>query len=578
MKGRLLTLPATILAALLAGCLTAMYLTRDAGSSPKRPDKTSDAGPSPVNSDLLRTATRLTALAETTEEQDDAREALRLADHELDQAFASALRQAAEYKPPASGPLGQLTARVNQLKAIVAEGKERVAQLTKQVASADADQLELANAQLALAQDDLEDAQQDLSRQGGDPRAALQRALQEHDAIQHQSSPTMKGGPPSTDTLSEQLRAWLDLRSAGEQVFAAERQATSHAATVVAQHNQLEKQTDDEYTGQKDTVAGLRKLSEQRKTLAELDQRIQDSQQLARVYRDWGSLIQVRRRAVLHLVLSSVAIILTILFLAVLANIAVRRLFRQTEKKRVQQARIISAVGIQFVAAALILLVVFGAPNQLSTILGLATAGLTVVLRDFIVAFLGWFTLMGKNGIRVGDWVEINGVSGEVIEIGVLKTVLLESGNWTDTGHPTGRQVAFSNSFAMEGHYFNFSTAGQWLWDELEVTLPATGDPYQLAEDIGKLVERETAADSAQAAQDWERVTRRYGAHSFSAKPAVNLRPVAAGLQVAVRYITRAPQRYAIKSRLFQLIVELLHKPAGTGGGDPDPALAQNIT
>ena len=119
----------------------------------------------------------------------------------------------------------------------------------------------------------------------------------------------------------------------------------------------------------------------------------------------------------------------------------------------------------------------FGTPNQLSTIIGLATAGLTVVLKDFIVAFFGWFTLMGKNGIRVGDWVEINGVSGEVIEIGVLKTVLLELGNWTDTGHPTGRQVAFSNSFAMEGHYFNFSTAGQWLWDELEVTLPAGGDP-----------------------------------------------------------------------------------------------------
>ncbi len=126
---------------------------------------------------------------------------------------------------------------------------------------------------------------------------------------------------------------------------------------------------------------------------------------------------------------------------------------------------------------------------------------------------------MGKNGIRVGDWVEINGVSGEVIEIGLLKTVLLELGNWTDTGHPTGRQVAFSNSFAMEGHYFNFSTAGQWLWDELEVTLPAAGDPYLLAEEIRKLVEHETEADSAQAAQDWERVTRRYGAQAFPRNP-----------------------------------------------------------
>jgi len=214
------------------------------------------------------------------------------------------------------------------------------------------------------------------------------------------------------------------------------------------------------------------------------------------------------------------------------------------------------------VAVVLILLVVFGTPNQVSTIIGLATAGLTVVLRDFIVAFFGWFALMGKNGIRVGDWVEINGVSGEVIQIDLLKTVLLELGNWTDTGHPTGRQVAFSNSFAMDRHYFNFSTAGQWLWDELEVTLPAAGDPYLMAGEIRKLVERETETDSAQAAQDWERATSQYGARSFSAKPAVNLRPTVNGLEVVVRYITRAPQRYAMKSKLFQVIVDLLHKPA----------------
>jgi small-conductance mechanosensitive channel len=216
-----------------------------------------------------------------------------------------------------------------------------------------------------------------------------------------------------------------------------------------------------------------------------------------------------------------------------------------------------------------ILLVLFGPPSQVSTIIGLATAGLTVVLKDFIVAFFGWFALMGKNGIRVGDWVEINGVSGEVIDVGLLKTVLLESGNWSDTGHPTGRQVAFSNSFAMEGHYFNFSTTGQWLWDELQVTLPASGDPYLMAEEIRKVVERETESDSAQAALDWERVTSKLGARSFSAKPAVNLRPSINGLEVAVRYITRAPQRYSVKSKLFQVIVDLLHKPVAVS--EPRP-------
>jgi small-conductance mechanosensitive channel len=169
---------------------------------------------------------------------------------------------------------------------------------------------------------------------------------------------------------------------------------------------------------------------------------------------------------------------------------------------------------------------------------------------------------MGRNGIHVGDWVEIEGVGGEVIEIGLLRTVLLEMGNWTSTGHPTGRRVAFPNSFAIEGHYFNFSTAGQWLWDELQVTLPSAGDPYDVAEQIRRKIEDETEKEAGLAEQDWERVTRQYGVRPFSAKPAVDLRPSGAGLTLVVRYITRAPQRYEVKSRLFQSLVDLLHRPA----------------
>ena len=85
-------------------------------------------------------------------------------------------------------------------------------------------------------------------------------------------------------------------------------------------------------------------------------------------------------------------------------------------------------------------------------------AVLLVALKDFIVGFFGWLVLMGRNGIRLGDWVEINGVSGEVTELGMFHTVLLETGNWSDAGHPTGRRVTFTNSFAIERHYFNFWT------------------------------------------------------------------------------------------------------------------------
>ena len=565
---RLLTVPAAILVVLLLACLVAVYATRDSANRPAVPvSNTANGEFARVDTRLLATANQLAALAETGDEQNFAREALRLADHELDQAFATALRQAAAYRPPATGPLRDLAERVNQLKEQVAWDHRRVAQLAKQTDSKDTDLLDLANAQLALDQDELEEAQQDLARQGGDPHATLQQAREGHAAIENQSAQALKGARSSpTGTVVQQARAWFALGSTHRQLLDAQQEAGSRAAALAGQHDQLEKQTHPrDPDAEAETVESLNVLSDQRKTLAELDKRIQDCQELTGVYRSWSASIQTRRLALLNLLLTSLAKILAILLAAILATIAIRRSFHMADRHRLHQGQVIASVAVQFIALAFILLVIFGPPNQLSTIIGLATAGLTVVLGNFIVSFFGWFALMGKNGIRVGDWVEINGVGGEVIEIGLLKTVLLESGSLTDTGHPTGRQVAFANSFAMNGHYFNFSTAGQWLWDELEVTLPATGDAYLLAEEIRNLVERETEADFAQAAKDWERVTRRYGAHAFSAKPTVNLRPTGVnGVQVVVRYITHAPQQYAVKSKLFQAIVNLLHKPAGT--------------
>jgi small-conductance mechanosensitive channel len=554
-------LPAVALAILLAACLFTYYSTRDS-ASPAAPQKKSAAADQPlVDTSLLQTELKLAPLAATPDEQEQAHEAWRLADHELDLIFAAALRAAqaeAKTASPSSGPLRQLSDRIAKLTERIEADKRRVEALGKE----SSDDLALAQAQADLDQDELDDAQQDLVRQGGDKRAKLQRLLQEHEASEKVADQTVKFSTPgATGTMSEQLRNWLSLNEYKHQVQAAGQQAAAHSQTLLSQHNTLERQLPNQPEPAA-SVARLRQLSEQHKTLTGLDQRVQDTGQLATVYQSWSALVENRQRAVLHLMLRSLVAILGILLAAVLLNGAMRHAFRRTDRHRLHQLRVIARITLQVVALLLILLILFGPPTQLSTIIGLVTAGFTVVMKDFIVAFFGWFTLMGKNGISVGDWVEIEGVSGEVIEIGLLKTVLLELGNWTEAGHPTGRRVAFSNSFAMERHYFNFSTSNQWLWDELQFTLPPAGDPYQRAQQIREIVERETQADATEAATDWQRVTHQYGTREFSAGPAVSLRPGASGLEVMVRYITRASERNVVKARLFQAVVDLLRKPA----------------
>jgi hypothetical protein len=153
-----------------------------------------------------------------------------------------------------------------------------------------------------------------------------------------------------------------------------------------------------------------------------------------------------------------------------------------------------------------------------------------------------------------------------VEQIGPFHTVLLETGNWTDSSHPTGRRVSFMNSFAIEGHYFNFSTTGQWLWDELQVVLPSGQDPYPVINAIQKTVTEATQPYVQQAEDEWRSASTSRDMTGFSAAPAISLKPVVGGIEVAVRYITRASERYALKSKLNQGVVELLGgKPAQVG-------------
>ena len=509
---RLNKAPVVILAILLAACIAAFFSTGDSVKVASQSRQSIGVSQASIDESLLDTANKMAALAQTSEEQDLARQAAHVADDELDIAFAAALREAEAYRPPTSGPLHDLIARIDQLKTQIAADQSVVAQLGKKAGSntSAAGQLELAEARLALDQEELDDAHQDLARQGGDPHSALQRALQAHQSAQHQATQLLKAGsPPAAATLARQIQVWFSLRERAGLLRSAEQQATNEETILANRHQALEKQLAPSNTssglnapnGRERRIASLRQLSNQRTALAEIDKRARDCQQLAAVYKSWRGQVDARRTAVLHQILGSVAEILAIMLLTLLIDFGLLRAFHLADRKRLHQMRLITGVAVQFAAAALILLIIFGPPSQLSTIIGFATAGLTLALRDFIVAFFGWFALMGKNGIRVGDWVEIEAVSGEVIEIGLFKTVLLEMGNWTNIGYPTGRQVAFSNSFAIERHYFNFSTSGQWLWDELQVMLPATSDPYETAQRIRELVDRETEADAAQAAR-----------------------------------------------------------------------------
>jgi small-conductance mechanosensitive channel len=532
-----------------------------------------------------QTAATLTTLAVSTEERELAREAERLADHEVDQAFSQSLRQASAETRELKGEALALQQRVTELERTVKEDQARIAALTAKggvVADGDTgsagDDLNVAKAQLGLDQSELSDSLEDLARESGDQRVKIQQELSSREAAMKKYDAQAAGGEAQTavtaaeqyNTLAGQLSEWWAQRSRKQLIAQAEQLAMADVAALTEDRIRLEAEAaaDEKNAamaksaGQTnpDRVNQLQRLAAQRNILSILNDRLGAQQQLVAVYVKWGKQVELQHKIVLHLMLQSLTSIAIIFLLTILAGwglqVALGRMWRDRRQK--QTVRTILNLGTQLIGLLLVLLVIFGVPKQTPTILGLATAGLTVVFQDFILAFCGWFVLMGPNGLRVGDWAEIDGVGGEVVEIGVFRTWLLETGNWTANGHPTGRRVSFLNGFAIRGKYFNFSTAGQWMWDEIKVSIPPGEEAYPLIEKIREATVKATESDAKMAQEEWKRVTHEEGSPHFSATPSVDMRPAGAGVDIVVRYITRAGVRLETRNRLFGMVVELM--------------------
>ncbi len=587
--------------------MAGLLLTTGSSSSEKDgKSRTATAGQQPsIDQTPLQTAVSLAGLAVTQDEKPLALDAQRLADHEVDLAFAAALRDFKSGSTAQTPEARAIEKRIERFGAKVKADQEAVKEMTAEVQHAKGDRqaeiqgkLEIVEAQLDLDQDALADAQQDMARSGGDVHSKIQRLWQEHQAIEHTNGSTrLESGPvtPATETLGsliDKWRKWNALRIEKAQLIQAQQNALNAAARLSRHHDAMENQVQQEQPqaplasplaaagaqgqtpampsrlAQDAMMSSLHHLSQDEMDMANMDQRIQDLRDLGATYGKWAALVAVSQRAAVHEIIKAAFWVVWLVFFIFLINRLVDHLLDRFKLERKQQLTLRGVVrfGVEAAAVLIILFVIFGSPSQILTVLGLATAGLTVALKDFVVSFCGWFVLMGRNGIRVGDWVEVNGVRGEVMEIGLLRTILLETGNWTEAGHPTGRQVAFLNSFAVEGYYFNFSTTGQWLWDEFQVTVPAGENPYPLIEKIRAIVAEETHEYAQMAEKEWQRVTRRYGVGAFSAMPTVNVQPTGSGVQVMVRYMTRANERSEVRGRLNLAVVELFHGSKAAAG------------
>lgn len=114
--------------------------------------------------------------------------------------------------------------------------------------------------------------------------------------------------------------------------------------------------------------------------------------------------------------------------------------------------------------------------TSLSIFLGFASAGLALALQEVILSIAGWFLIIARHPFEVGDRIELADVKGDVIDIRLLQTSLLEIGNWVDADQSTGRIVNIPNSFVFKKPNFNYNRGFEFIWNEIPFVVTFESD------------------------------------------------------------------------------------------------------
>jgi len=194
--------------------------------------------------------------------------------------------------------------------------------------------------------------------------------------------------------------------------------------------------------------------------------------------------------------------------------------------------------------------------GRLSFAFGVAGAGVAVALQDVLASIAGAFSIGFSKLYAVGDRVQIGDTRGDVIDIGLLRTTLLETGNWVSKDLYNGRIVRIPNSTVLKGSVFNYSQGFHFIWDEIKVLLTTTSD-FQLAKEMLLRVAKEAIGEYMVEAQtSWKAMSDNYQSTNPPLDPIVALVVNAGSLEFTVSYVVDYTKRIAMQDQLFTRVVE----------------------
>ncbi|WP_369688463.1 mechanosensitive ion channel domain-containing protein [Thermodesulfovibrio aggregans] len=171
--------------------------------------------------------------------------------------------------------------------------------------------------------------------------------------------------------------------------------------------------------------------------------------------------------------------------------------------------------------------------------------------------------MLAGNFYKTGDRVQLGGITGDVIDIGILRTTIMECGVWVKADQYNGRVVRVANSFVFKEPVYNYSGDFNFLWDEISIPVKY-GSDYKLARDLFKRIADEITAEYTKGAKEsWEEMKKKYLIEDAAIEPMVFLVANDNWMEFTIRYVVDFKKRRVTKNLLYNRILDEIEKTEG---------------
>ena len=194
--------------------------------------------------------------------------------------------------------------------------------------------------------------------------------------------------------------------------------------------------------------------------------------------------------------------------------------------------------------------------GRLSFALGVAGAGVAVALQDVLASIAGAFSIGFSKLYTVGDRVQIGETRGDVIDIGLLRTTLMEIGSWVGRDLYSGRIVRIPNNTVLKNSVFNYSQGFRFIWDQVKVVFTIASDAALAREMLLRIANDVIGEYLVEAQKSWNAVSEDYRTENPPIEPFVALAVTGGSMEFTVNYVVDYTQRTFVQDRMFTKVVQ----------------------